>query len=81
MNKFICQCGKSYFKDDDYTKWNKWCKCDCGEKAKLEGYLRQSPQTKFIKGMDYGYNEALGVTIRDRKHYKEVIKEKGAIPL
>ena len=33
-----------------------------------------------IKGYTSGYNEGLGVHIKSKKHYKEVLKEQGAVP-
>lgn len=82
MNKFKCEsCGKTYEKDDEYTKWNYWCRCECGEKAKWDSQPARVVMTKFIKGYNYGYNEGLGVEIKSEKHYKDVCKERGVKPM
>lgn len=78
MNKFICECGKVYEKDDEYTNWNYWVRCECGLQARLENApVRSMPMTNFRYE---GYNEGLGVNIRDKKHYDQVCKDQGVHP-
>jgi len=72
LNKYICQCGKVYYKDDEYAKWNYWVRCDCGGQAKLEDMpVRGVPMTNRIYE---GWNEGLGENVRSKKHYKEIVK-------
>lgn len=77
MNKFICQCGKITEKDDEHLKWNKWARCECGEKAFVEGFVSGRNTTFGIEGYSRpGYNEGLGVNIKSKQHLKQVLKER-----
>mgnify|MGYP001579326318 CR=1 FL=1 len=71
-------CGET--KDYPDNKFSACATCDCGGLAKDIAY---SPfiQSFSIKGVDYGYNEGLGVKIENRQHYKKVCKEKGVQPV
>ena len=80
--RFICpDCGKRHEMTPEYTKFNHWCRCVCGGQAYWVDRPPRVVQTAFIKGYTGGYNEGLGVEVRDKKHFKEVCKEKGANPL
>ena len=80
-NKFVCSCGSVYYKSDSYVKLNHWTRCACGERAFWDSRPSRMVMTKFIKGYTGGYNEALGVDIKSKEHYNQVVKEKGAIPI
>lgn len=76
--KFICKCGKVYEKDEEYSKWNYWVRCDCGLQAEMENKPpRSKPMTAFVKGYTEGYNEGLGINIKSKDHYKAEVKKRG----
>lgn len=47
---YNCPCGKIIKVPESQAKWSKWTRCECGERALIEGYYSEGE----IKNRDNG---------------------------